>query len=90
MGLLWAAILLYWRTAGSGKSAIAIFGIVLTVVQAGLVCGPVPSWLTPASVAVSMLAFYFVTAGVAWRRERGRARAPSGRTGHCNNARTPE
>jgi Zn-dependent protease with chaperone function len=49
-----------------------LFGIVLVIIQAGVVYGPRPSWLTIDVVAVSLLVYYFATAAVVFWLEKKR------------------
>lgn len=80
VGLLFVCMFMYLRstraTSKSGKYAMVIFGIVLVIIQAGIVYGPVPSWLTIEVVAVSLLAYYFTTAAVVfWLEKKRESRA---------------
>ena len=74
VALLLVSLLLYLRSSIEASArrryGFIIFALVLICVQAGLVYGPVPDWLTPAIVAIILLVFYVVTAAVAARLER--------------------
>lgn len=88
IGLFCVCVLLYLRatkaSSKGGKYAMVIFGLVLMIIQASIVFSPVPSWLTIEVTAVSLLIYYFATAGaVMWlekKREWGREDADSRRT----------
>jgi hypothetical protein len=88
IGLFCVCVLLYLRatraSSKGGKYAMVVFGLVLMIIQAGIVFAPVPSWLTIEVTAVSLLTYYFATAGVVmWlekKREWGREGSDSGRT----------
>jgi hypothetical protein len=75
IGLLVICMRMYLRstraTSKSGKYAMVIFGLVLVIIQAGIVYGPVPAWLTIEVTAVSLLVYYFTTAAiVAWLEKK--------------------
>jgi len=76
IGLLFVCMFLYLRstraTSKSGKYAMVLFGIVLVIIQAGIVYGPRPFWLTIDMVAVSLLVYYFATAAVVFWLEKKR------------------
>lgn len=75
-GLLFICMSMYLRStraaSTSGKYAMVIFGIVLVIIQAGIVYGPVPSWLTIQITAVSLLVYYFATTAVVFWLEQKR------------------
>jgi heme A synthase len=76
VGLLFICMFMYLRstraTSRSGKYAMVIFGLVLVIIQAGIVYAPVPSWLTIEVTAVSLLVYYFATAAVVFYLEKKR------------------
>ena len=76
IGLLFIGMLMYLRAtkamSKSGKFGMVIFGLVLVAIQAGIVYGPRPSWLTIELTAVSLLLYYFATAAVVFWLEKKR------------------
>lgn len=76
VGLLFVCMGLYLRsttaTGRLGRYGMVIFGLVLALIQAGIVFGPVPAWLTIEMVAIALLVYYFSTAGVAYWLESKR------------------
>ncbi|MDX1432630.1 MAG: hypothetical protein R3286_09295 [Gammaproteobacteria bacterium] len=72
VGGLWLYLRATKPVSARGRYGFAVFTVALIAVQAALVFGPVPPWLTPPVVAVTLLVFYFLTAGVAAWLERGR------------------
>jgi len=75
-GLLFICMFMYLRSTSAAstsvKYAMVIFGIVLVIIQAGIVYGPVPSWLTIQITAVSLLVYYFATTAVVFWFEQKR------------------
>lgn len=76
IGLFFACMWLYLRatraTSSVGRYGMVTFGLVLAIIQAGIVFAPVPSWLTIEVTAVALLVYYFATAGVVGWLERKR------------------
>jgi hypothetical protein len=76
VGLLFICMAMYLRSTRAaskgGKYGMVVFGLVLVLIQAGIVFAPVPSGLTIQMVAVSLLAYYFVTAAVVLWLEKKR------------------
>ena len=82
VGLLFICMVMYLRstkaTSKGGKYGMVVFGLVLVIIQIGIVFGPVPSWLTIQVTAVSLLAYYFATAAVVLWLEKKREWARPG------------
>lgn len=75
IGLLFIGMFMYLRatraTSKLGKYAMVLFGVALVVIQAGIVYGPRPSWLTIEVTAVSLLVYYFAcAAAVLWLEQK--------------------
>ena len=70
IGLFFGCMLMYLRatraTRKGGRYGFVALGLVLAVIQAGIVFAPVPAWLTTDVVAVSLLTYYITTAAVVW------------------------
>lgn len=85
IGLFFVCMSMYLRATRAsnknGKYGMVVFGLVLMIIQAGIVFAPVPSWLTIEVTAAGLLTYYFATAGVVmWlekKREWGREDTPS-------------
>jgi len=73
-GLLVGGIFLYLRsttaTSRGGKYGMAVFGLVMLLLQVGLSSGPPPP--SPQALALTMLPFYFCSAGIVFWLERKR------------------
>jgi len=70
IALFFGCMLMYLRTTRAtgkgGRYGFLAFGLVLAVIQAGIVFAPVPGWLTTDIVAVTLLTYYIATAAVVW------------------------
>lgn len=76
IGLFFGCMIMYLRattpTGKGGGYGFVVFGLVLAVIQAGIVFAPVPPWLTTEMVAAGLLAYYAAAAAVVWRLEKKR------------------
>lgn len=74
--LLFIGLRMYLRatraTCPSGKYAMVIFSVALAIMQAFIVYGPRPSWLSTQVTAVSLLGYYFATTAIVFWLERKR------------------
>jgi hypothetical protein len=80
VGLFFFCMWLYLRattaTSAGGRYGMLVFGLVLAVIQAGIVFAPVPPWLNIEVTAIGLLLYYFATAAAAWWLEKKRAWRP--------------
>ena len=76
IGLFFGCMIMYLRattpTGKGGGYGFVVFGLVLAIIQAGIVFAPVPPWLTTEMVAAGLLAYYAAAAAVVWRLEKKR------------------